>query len=97
MTINQTIITHDGRFYADDAIAMAILKEFIGDMPVTRTRNVGQRELENPSVWVVDVGSVHDSVNRCFDHHQDSEKHSSCVLVADFLNLVGEIEDGLHA
>ena len=95
--MNQTIITHDGRIYADDAIAMAILKEFIGDMPVTRTRNVGQRELENPSFWVVDVGSVHDSVNRCFDQHQDSEKPSSCVLVTDYLNLVGVIVDGLHA
>jgi uncharacterized UPF0160 family protein len=95
MTMNQTIITNEGRFHADDAMAVAILKEFIGDMPVTRTRKVGQLELKNSYVWVVDVGSVHDYVNRCFDHHQDSEKHSTCVLVADYLNLVGVIEDGV--
>ena len=94
--MNQRIITHDGRFHADETMAVAILKEFLGDIPVQRTRNVSSEELADPAVWVVDVGSVLDPNNRCFDHHQDGELPSACVLVADFLNRIGIIDDAVH-
>lgn len=95
--MNQRIITHDGRYHADDAMAVAMLKEFIGDMPLHRTRNVAAEEMEDPSVWVVDVGSVHDPGKRCFDHHQDPEMPAACVLVADHLRITGVIDDAVHA
>ena len=79
--ISCMIVTHSGKFHADEAFACFMLKslsEFAG-LPIVRSRD--------PAVIakgkaVVDVGAVYDSEKMLFDHHQRefaetfSESHS---------------------
>jgi uncharacterized UPF0160 family protein len=64
------LITHDGRFHADEVLATAVLTRLFPEAEVVRTRNP---ELVNdPFSWdlIYDVGGVHDPVAGRFDHHQ---------------------------
>jgi uncharacterized UPF0160 family protein len=62
--------THDGRFHADEVLAVRLLR-FVLDKPceVTRTRN---KDLLSTMDFVVDVGGVYDPQSNLFDHHQTS-------------------------
>ena len=76
------VITHDGIFHADDVMSVALLQEFIRPtIQIERTRNISSDEFSNPDIWIVDVGGQYDQVNNNYDHHQDSNLHSACVLV----------------
>jgi hypothetical protein len=89
----QKIITHNGIFHADDVMAVALLHEFIDPLiPVVRTRNITQEDINNPKVWIVDVGGVYDQDLNNYDHHQDSGLPSTCVLVLQELYMWGEIK-----
>ena len=63
------IVTHSGRFHADDVFACAALSILhYGDVEIARSRD--------PMVWaagdyVVDVGGVYDPATNRFDHHQE--------------------------
>jgi uncharacterized UPF0160 family protein len=65
----KTIVTHDGKFHADDVCAVAAISLLI-DVPieVVRTRDA---ELINKGDFVVDVGGVYDVEKNRFDHHQE--------------------------
>lgn len=61
------IVTHNGRFHADDLLAVAVLRLLHPTATVVRTRDpelIGQADL------VVDVGGRHDPDCGRFDHHQ---------------------------
>lgn len=82
------IITHSGKFHADELMACAILKCVFQVENITRTRflpNFGQMVDRH---ILVDVGGVYDPALRMFDHHQknapkrpDGSSYSSCGLV----------------
>jgi len=61
------IVTHNGPFHADDALACAILRMAGFAGPVIRTRD--PKLIEGGGV-VVDVGGVYDPTTLRFDHHQ---------------------------
>ena len=63
----QTIITHDGKFHADDVFAVAALLILNKDAKVVRTRD--SRVILGGDI-VVDVGGVYDEQKNRFDHHQ---------------------------
>jgi hypothetical protein len=44
--------------------------------------------LDNPDVWVVDVGDRYDPEKRNFDHHQSLDCPAAFVLVAEYLGLI---------
>ena len=61
------IVTHNGKFHADDAWAVAVLFVLYPDSELVRTRD--------PAViatgdFVIDVGGVWDPASGRFDHHQ---------------------------
>jgi uncharacterized UPF0160 family protein len=61
------IVTHGGKFHADDAWAVATLKVLYPDAQVMRTRDpalIGQGD------FAIDVGGVWDPASGRFDHHQ---------------------------
>lgn len=68
-----TIVTHDGKFHADDVLACAVVKavhEAEGaEVVVVRTRDPALTTSRSPDRIVVDVGGVHDG-RLMFDHHQ---------------------------
>jgi uncharacterized UPF0160 family protein len=61
------IVTHSGKFHADDAWAAATLKILFPEAQVVRTRDEAQVEAAD---FAVDVGGVWDAPTGRFDHHQ---------------------------
>lgn len=62
------IITHSGRFHADEVFATAIIL-LLEDREVIRTRDKAQ--IEKGEI-VLDVGGIYDPSQLRFDHHQNS-------------------------
>jgi uncharacterized UPF0160 family protein len=61
------IVTHSGKFHADDAWAVAVLKILFPQAQVVRTRDTEQVAAAD---FAVDVGGIWDPAAGCFDHHQ---------------------------
>jgi hypothetical protein len=84
----QLIITHPGSAHFDEVTAISLI------MAVHHTRKFkverrepGITELEDPEVWVVDVGDRLEPEKLNFDHHQDANCPASFHLVAEYLGL----------
>lgn len=82
---DERIITHDGIFHADEVMAIALIHEVVGFLPVTRTRKVTSEELEDPKVWVLDQYGRLEPNLRNFDHHQDKNIESTNYLILWYL------------
>ena len=63
----KVIVTHDGKFHADDCFAIAALLLLEKDAKVVRTRDAS---LFATADFVVDVGGEYDAARNRFDHHQ---------------------------
>ncbi|WP_426103590.1 MYG1 family protein [Massilia sp. TSP1-1-2] len=61
------IVTHSGKFHADDAWAVAALKILFPQAQVVRTRDAAIVEAAD---FAVDVGGIWDPATGRFDHHQ---------------------------
>ncbi|MFC0253967.1 MYG1 family protein [Massilia consociata] len=61
------IVTHNGKFHADDAWAVAALHILFPDAAIVRTREPALIEAAD---FVVDVGGIWDPAAGRFDHHQ---------------------------
>jgi uncharacterized UPF0160 family protein len=61
------IVTHGGKFHADDAWAVAVLHVLFPDAAIVRTRDP---ETIAAGDFAVDVGGVWDPATGRFDHHQ---------------------------
>ncbi len=69
-----TIVTHSGKFHADEVCATAFLELWKGQKAkIVRTRDLETiKELSSSEkCFVVDVGLVYDPDRRRYDHHQD--------------------------
>ncbi len=64
------IVTHDGRFHADEIFGVAVLQLALAseELEIVRTRE--QSEIERADI-VLDVGGVYEPVRQRFDHHQN--------------------------
>ncbi|MFC4173461.1 MYG1 family protein [Microvirga sp. GCM10011540] len=79
------VVTHSGRFHADDVFASVVLQAALGPIDLVRTRDariIGEADL------VFDVGGVYDPEARRYDHHMrdlprraDGTPYSSVGLV----------------
>lgn len=86
------IITHDGIFHADDAMAIALLLEYVdSNAEVLRTREIPQDDIQDPKVWIVDVGLRYDPQKRLFDHHQDKVLPSACKIILMYLVAIKKV------
>ncbi|QYF94660.1 MYG1 family protein [Massilia sp. PAMC28688] len=61
------IATHGGKFHADDAWAVAVLKVLFPDSDIVRTRDSAIIEGAD---FAIDVGGIWDPASGRFDHHQ---------------------------
>jgi uncharacterized UPF0160 family protein len=61
------IVTHSGKFHADDAWAVAVLNVLFPGCEIVRTRNPALIEAAD---FAVDVGGIWDPAHGRFDHHQ---------------------------
>ena len=61
------IVTHGGKFHADDAWAVAVLQILYPEADLVRTRDPA---IIDTADFVVDVGGIWDPATGRFDHHQ---------------------------
>ncbi len=83
------IITHPGSAHFDEVTAVSLLLA-VHDETAFRIerREPTQAELDNPEVWVIDIGNRHEQEKRNFDHHQNLDCPAAFVLVAEYLGLL---------
>ena len=88
-----TIITHPGSAHFDDFMALSLI---VASQPesefIIERREPTQAELDDASVWVVDVGGRHEPDKLNFDHHQDRDCPASFVIVAEHLGLAEDFK-----
>ena len=83
------IITHPGSAHFDEVTAISLILATHTDTAFRTERRQPERfELDDPDVWVVDIGRRLEPEKRNFDHHQDANLAASFVLVAVHLGLV---------
>lgn len=77
-------ITHAGDAHADEFIALAIIVAATANgensIDTIARRDPTQEELDDPDVWVVDVGGVYDPAKRNFDHHGVPGTEGRCAF-----------------
>lgn len=61
------LVTHSGKFHADDVFATAVLKKYYGEVEVVRSRD---HDVLAQGDIVYDVGLAYDAAENRFDHHQ---------------------------
>ncbi len=85
----QLIITHPGSAHFDEVTAVSlILAVYTDTVFKIGRREPTQEELNNPDVWVVDVGDRYEPAMHNFDHHQVTDCPAAFVLVAEYLDLL---------
>jgi hypothetical protein len=85
----QLIITHPGSAHFDEVTAISFL---LAEKTAARFR-IERREplpveLEDPDIWVIDIGLRHEPEKHNFDHHQSLDCPASFVLIAGYLGLL---------
>lgn len=80
------IIVHAGPAHRDEFLASCILLASEGLQTVVR-RDPTQEEMDDPNVWVVDVGSRLEPTTKLFDHHQYKGGDCALVLVLKHLGI----------
>ena len=87
------IITHPGGAHFDEFMAISlVLGHFSGEDFRIERRDPSEAELNNPDIWVIDIGQRHQPHLRNFDHHQDLSVGCSFTLIADHLNLTEKMK-----
>lgn len=86
--MKRKVITHHGHFHGDEMLAIALLNK-VFDVEVER-REPTDEDLEDDTVFVIDIGKRHEQDKLNFDHHHftysDGErKKASNILVLDYL------------
>lgn len=84
----ERIITHNGHAHFDEFFAIALI---LARHPQTHffieRRDPSEEELNDSSIWVVDIGHRYEPELKNFDHHQDLNLPASFVQVAEHLEL----------
>ncbi len=85
----QLIITHPGSAHFDEVTAVSLILAVYADTEFRiERREPVPTELDDPDVWVVDIGDRHEPEKHNFDHHQSLGCPAAFVLVAEYLGLV---------
>ncbi|MBU1171929.1 MAG: MYG1 family protein [Proteobacteria bacterium] len=86
------IITHPGSAHFDEFFAISLILATSPDTTFyIERREPSLEELDNPDIWVVDIGERLEPHLKNFDHHQDINHSASFVLVSDYLDLTREL------
>ena len=85
----QLIITHPGSAHFDEVTAVSLILAVYTDLEFRiERREPYTAELDDPNVWVVDIGDRYEPEKRNFDHHQSLDCPAAFVLVAEYLGLL---------
>lgn len=82
------IITHPGSAHFDEVTAISLILAVHSNIKFNIERHEPlPSELNDPDIWVIDIGNRYEPENLNFDHHQDTGCPAAFVLVADHLGL----------
>ncbi len=86
--MKKKIITHPGKAHFDEFLALSLILAIFPetDFDIFR-KEPEEKELDDPEIWVVDIGGRHEPEKKNFDHHQDLSILSSFCIVGDYLGL----------
>lgn len=88
MPNTQLIVTHPGSAHFDEVAAISLILAIrVNTEFRVERRQPTPAELDDPGVWVVDIGNRHESAKLNFDHHQSMDSPASLALVAAYLGL----------
>jgi uncharacterized UPF0160 family protein len=85
------IITHAGKFHADEVLAVALLQTYGFNALIERKFEVGEEEFSDSSIFVLDLGRQYNPSLGNFDHHQDADLPATNILIANWLTEQGLI------
>jgi len=88
------IVTHAGPAHRDEFIAISLLLFEKNPIAKIERKNPTEEELQDPNVYVVDVGKKYEPELNNFDHHQFERgtRESALSLVAKHLGLHEKFE-----
>lgn len=93
MTHSRRIVTHAGSAHADEVVSSALLLAYDDSISsITRVNQASTTELDDPAIYVLDIGRQHDPGLLNFDHHHfdpDAPPRCTLSLVIDHLGLIG--------
>ena len=82
------IVTHNGYAHFDEFLAISLILARHDDTYFyIERREPTDQELNNPNIWVIDIGERYEPSLKNFDHHQDLGLPASFVQVAEYLEL----------
>lgn len=85
------ILTHPGGAHTDEFLACALLIARHA-VPIER-REPTASDLDDPAIWVVDVGLRHEPARHNFDHHQFPKDYPPTCALSLVLQHFGRFED----
>jgi hypothetical protein len=91
--LKSLIITHPGSAHFDEFFAISLILAKMPDTDfIIERREPSESELNNPDIWVLDIGEQlnHDLKN--LDHHQHIDLNASFVLVSKYFRIDKELE-----
>ena len=84
----QKIVTHNGHAHFDEFLAISLILARHNETNFfVERRDPSEEELNDPNIWVVDIGHRYEPHLKNFDHHQDLNLPASFVQVAEYLEL----------
>jgi len=82
------IIVHPGTAHFDDVLAVSlILANHENEEFIIERRQPEQAELDDPAVYIVDIGGEYNPQKLNFDHHHDSSLPAAFVITARHFGL----------
>ena len=93
------IVTHSGKFHADDVLAWSLLCHFHPNGSTFTLERTRDNVIQAADNIVFDVGGIYDPMHGRFDHHQNeySGPLSSAGMMLQWLTESGWIPKGLDA
>jgi hypothetical protein len=92
------IITHPGRAHRDDFLGCCVaLAAADGEVTIRRTDHISEKQIEDPEVWVLDIGGEHDPERGLFDHHQFEKQAPPACSLSLVLRKLGIYDQALEA
>lgn len=81
------IIVHSGNAHLDDFLSCCLILNKDEDVVLIERRNPTAEDLENPEVWVVDIGEEFNPERLNFDHHQKEMEDCSLSLLLKYWEI----------
>ncbi|MHA1151007.1 MAG: MYG1 family protein [Promethearchaeota archaeon] len=80
------IITHPGSAHLDDFLSCCLVLQKYDDVKEIRRKEPTKSEINDPNIWVLDVGDKNKPSLRCYDHHQQeyTEDSTLSLLLKDW-------------